>query len=851
MATIGEKQPQQQPSHRPDEIMSNVDDSFTTNASIVVVTTMEHNNDKDDNNQQQQDQQQESRSQSLNNITPSFSFLDNESSLQETADFDFDFEIPLRWYKRVWTFVLCIGGIFDILAYAEPILRSYAFCRDSINDVTDDSSNSIIGNLTTAIGFNGSDMKKLERTLLDTLENDVSSHQSWGCSVWITFLNRLNDYNVVISFSFSLLWFKYSHAKAREEYYNATIKKDRIQLLSSEEEEEAIKKKKKKEKKINPRYIFYRRILLRVVLLPVGFYIILYHFMKGLISGKWLVRELLIAPVNNTVFLTIKDPNEYVIYEISKERAKMSTICAILHYLYHVYLAATIFVRAKLGEYFKNSAIPQLRRTLVTNGFRNPRKLIRQLVLLLKYIRWTKYIIPLIGKLNKLRGGVVSTIRKRRQYSIAKKQKLIYKFLWKKKSPAEKEQDAAILIQRVWRAYQNQMYHRVVAIFSTKDKRLTSAMKIQLAFRRMALKSRCQLLGKRRELHRLERERIASPKNLNEDERRRLYELQDTFMTEANKTINKRLLMRPNTKLAVRWNYLFIVCILYEFSHVALRPWLQLPKTKNKKKEDNKVKYISMREFVATSLTPTRVSETPECGYLFQKQSWIQRLFHHQYGAGYHDDPHHQHNNTIPWMCAEPIVTYRDSFRDIIVLTFSPHPISQWEQCQVRKSTLIDRLNHLFHNKNKTNKKPPPWYCSNPYVTIHNYYRSIWNFVIDETKIVISIVCFLDVFVKFFTGEIDATTGELRPRPFFRRWIIPGLLFQLLVNPAIGTFSTIFFQITDGIVVIGPVRAARWCIAVVVPIVYALRFLIIRALQEAESDKQLVQYGMMLWEYSY
>jgi len=831
-----------------DAVTSSPSSSPSSSSSIVVVTTMEdNNNDKDGNNTQQQE---ESRPQSLN-ITRSFSYLDNE-----TADFDFDFEIPLRWYKRVWTFVLCVGGIFDILAFIEPILRSYGFCSTTTPDDNNDNGgvidNAITGGINTvtaAVGFNGSDIKELERVFLDTLEIDIPLQQSWCCSVWITFLNRLNDYNLVISFTFSLLWFKYSHSKAREEYYKATIQKDRIELLSSEEEEEEEEAMKKK-KKLNPRYIFYRRILLRVVLLPVGFYIILYHFMKGLISGKWLVRELLIVPVNNTVLLTVKGPNEYVIYEISKERAKMSTICTILQYLYHVYLAATIFVRAKLGEYFKNSAIPQLRRKLVTNGFRNPRKLIRQFITVLKYIRWTKYIVPLIGKLNKLRGGVVSTIRKRRQYAIAKKQKLIYKNLWKKKSPAEKEEDAAILIQRVWRAYQNHMYNRVVAIFSTRDKRLISAMKIQLAFRRMALKGRCQLSRKRRELHRLERERIASPKKLNEDERRRLYELQDEFMTEAKNTINKRLLMRPNTKLAVAWNYLFIVCILYEFSHVALHPWLQLPKTK--KKDDNKVEYISMREFVATSLIPTKVSETPECNYLFQKQSRIQRLFHHEYGAGYHGDPSHQHHNDIiPWMCAEPIATWRDGFRDIVALSLSPHPISQWEQCQVKKSTLIDRLIPSFHNKNKTNKKPPPWYCSKPYVSIHNYYRLLWNFVIDETKIVISIVCFLDVFVKFFTGEINAKTGELRSRPFFRRWIIPGLLFQLLVNPAIGTFSTVFFQITDGIIVIGPVRVVRWCIAVVVPIAYGLRFLIIKALQEAESDKQLVQCGMMLWEYSY
>ena len=368
------------------------------------------------------------------------SFPENESP----ADFDFDFELPLRWYKRAWSFILCIFGLLDILAYIEPTLRSYGTCAAAAA-------------ASNFAGFDGTVSGLLE------LEDTYEPSTSWFCSTWITFLNRLNDYNVVISFVFSVLWFKYSHSKAREEYYYKTrVQEDRIQLLSpttsnkdEEGKEYTNRSARRKKGKVNPRNIFYRRIVSRMILLPVGFYIILYYFLRGLMRGKWLYRELMIAPVNETVFLTFQDPNEYVTIEISKAHAKMSTIFAILTYMKYRFLLATTFARAELGAYFKNSAIPQLRRKLVVNAARNPRNFIRQLKTVLKYVRWIKFIIPLIAKLNKLRGNAVSTLRKRRQVAIAKKQRLIYNFLWKKKSQAEKEEDAAILIQRVWRAHQN------------------------------------------------------------------------------------------------------------------------------------------------------------------------------------------------------------------------------------------------------------------------------------------------------------------------------------------------------------------------------------------------------------
>ena len=70
----------------------------------------------------------------------------------------------------------------------------------------------------------------------------------------------------------------------------------------------------------------------------------------------------------------------------------------------------------------------------------------------------------------------------------------------------------------------------------------------------------------------------------------------------------------------------------------------------------------------------------------------------------------------------------------------------------------------------------------------------MFDFILEEFLILVSIVCFLDVFVVFFTGELDAVTGELLPKPFVARWIAPGLLLQLLLNPRLGSLGRLFHK---------------------------------------------------------
>uniref|UniRef100_A0A7S2A8I3 Uncharacterized protein n=1 Tax=Trieres chinensis TaxID=1514140 RepID=A0A7S2A8I3_TRICV len=67
------------------------------------------------------------------------------------------------------------------------------------------------------------------------------------------------------------------------------------------------------------------------------------------------------------------------------------------------------------------------------------------------------------------------------------------------------------------------------------------------------------------------------------------------------------------------------------------------------------------------------------------------------------------------------------------------------------------------------------------------FWKKVWKSVVqylaDQTALLASVISFLDVFITFFTGELSEQTGVLRPKKFFKRWILPGVLLQLLVNP--------------------------------------------------------------------
>jgi hypothetical protein len=104
-------------------------------------------------------------------------------------------------------------------------------------------------------------------------------------------------------------------------------------------------------------------------------------------------------------------------------------------------------------------------------------------------------------------------------------------------------------------------------------------------------------------------------------------------------------------------------------------------------------------------------------------------------------------------------------------------------------------------------QKAMPWYCE--YKTSHRIYRFVidtfWNcFPFGE-----GVAYILDIFITFFTGDFHPVTEVLIPKPFFNRWILPGLVLQLLANPFMEGALEFLYDLVAIIVDLGPIRVWR------------------------------------------
>jgi hypothetical protein len=82
----------------------------------------------------------------------------------------------------------------------------------------------------------------------------------------------------------------------------------------------------------------------------------------------------------------------------------------------------------------------------------------------------------------------------------------------------------------------------------------------------------------------------------------------------------------------------------------------------------------------------------------------------------------------------------------------------------------------------------------------------------------------MDVFVTFFTGELDTETGVLIPKPFFTRWVFPGIALQLVLNPQMMVIRQYVWKMFIFIQTVGPIRMYRWSAAFFYPILsYSFR----------------------------
>jgi hypothetical protein len=94
-----------------------------------------------------------------------------------------------------------------------------------------------------------------------------------------------------------------------------------------------------------------------------------------------------------------------------------------------------------------------------------------------------------------------------------------------------------------------------------------------------------------------------------------------------------------------------------------------------------------------------------------------------------------------------------------------------------------------------------------------------------EAMVIVGTICFLDVFVTFFEGELHPETGVLVPKPMFKRYVLPGLMLQLLVNPQMSQFSRILVALVNRVLDNDPVRVWRWTAALFFPFLRTIMML--------------------------
>uniref|UniRef100_A0A6U6DX97 Uncharacterized protein n=1 Tax=Odontella aurita TaxID=265563 RepID=A0A6U6DX97_9STRA len=622
----------------------------------------------------------------------------------------------------------------------------------------------------------------------------------WSLSLW------LDERRYMLGVLFSVLWFVHSFVSANAARHSVLRRRDRETLLGEsdgdddDDDGEDEKKKKKKQKgddddkdkkdkaedDITTSYdeaayavggswgVFAVKCLWYLLLLPVGFYMLSLLDYRDVFLGDGghddTASVAAVAASSSSGSSSKEDElallgSDDVATFGNRVVTKQTRYC--LAYATFIYTGQTVAaimsaaVRTRTVAFAKASA-----KRLAKFAIRNPRSAKRRLRKALTALRWIKYLAPLIGTGNKLLGNTKDLLKKYRQSRRAAEAKRIRKELWTELTPEQRLERATITIQANYRARVVRKTQSALRLLQLR-KRDAAVLRIQSILRRKANAARIRVMKKKSELRELRARQMhlhGRRSHMSTDERKRIYQLQDELGIEFQKS-GTGMLLRPNTKFAVTWKVLFVVCVILEIGNLAVKPRL----AKYKDGETGK------------SLSASLVLENK----------------------------------------------------------FVPDPVEMWEQClEPSKTKKGGRKNKNTRKKKKKKKEEivvesyanaadndddtrhyyyGPWYCNEPLRTTSRTLSIALRFLLRETALLVGFICFLDVFVTFFTGELDEDNGTLRPKPFFARWLLPGLVLQLLVNPMMTDVAAYVHRLRRGVHHVGPARVYRWMSAFVLP----------------------------------
>lgn len=137
-----------------------------------------------------------------------------------------------------------------------------------------------------------------------------------------------------------------------------------------------------------------------------------------------------------------------------------------------------------------------------------------------------------------------------------------------------------------------------------------------------------------------------------------------------------------------------------------------------------------------------------------------------------------------------------------------PVPYSEREECLADRGPRFGKIMGIFGR----NRVPEtlPRYCEDDIVALQGLWVAAARIIVEVVLFIVNFMFFFDVPVSFFTGRFNPDTGVLEPNPFFTRWIAPGVLLQMIVNPKMDKIAEGVAGTVSRVRRLGPIRVFRW-----------------------------------------
>lgn len=326
-------------------------------------------------------------------------------------------------------------------------------------------------------------------------------------------------------------------------------------------------------------------------------------------------------------------------------------------------------------------------KEIVALALTNPLKLHFRLRQLATYIRWAKFLTPLIGTLNKFKGHCIDLHRKWSQRRRSRRANQLWNSTLSRMRQQRRYEAAILRIQRNFRTRRESKTEKRMNLMKDRQSKTKSAKKIHLLLRRQASQAR---LG------------IAKIDLVHaENSKRRMISESDVLqmtLHRRGKRDRRTFLLRPDTNFAVLWKCVTVLTVLLEVFSLSLAP-----------KMTGELRKLDLKEFAE--------------------------------------------------MCAASLQ-------------------------------------------------------SNDPDTMRRFWGLVAVQLAQFLANVVPVVSFASVFIEFYTGELSSESGLVVPKPFFSRWVVPGVLLQLLVNPSMKDTSRHVRAVVSAVKSIGFARVASLlCIA--------------------------------------